>query len=277
MSGKVMQDLFTRARVPDLVGQGAWDSARRDFTGPAFEAWIAAVETLIASGIGSNALVSFVRNTPLCARIVGTDAALALAPSAIAIMSEAGAQPAVDLLSVAPRAAQRLENGETFREWLSVIEELAALAPESVGLVLERTGTILARLRPAGLRAWVLAGIRNAGDDPDKRIAYFSLSDPGALRVVEQEAGDVLLGTVERSLKAYLAALWRLRPLVRPAKIDTGFTQAPRRTSFDESLVRLPETFRGVTGRTAVRLFHAAIAHVGAHMMFTPDRFAVGT
>jgi hypothetical protein len=52
---------------------------------------------------------------------------------------------------------------------------------------------------------------------------------------------------------------------------------APRRSTFDQYLIRFPETYPGVPASQAASLFRAGIAHIGAHMMFTPDRFPVGT
>jgi uncharacterized protein with von Willebrand factor type A (vWA) domain len=273
----VIKDLVRRARLAESVDKGVWDMVRRAFPGVEFDAWSDALQRLFDSGIGANGIAAFVRASPPCAHMVGGTAAVAMANAANLVMRRAGVRAAVNLLSAAPTAARRLRDGPAFGRWLAVLEHLAAAAPESVDAVIDRTDIVLGRLDPGGFQAWALAGLRSAGDDPERRLAYFTLSDPGALRVVEQEASDVVLGVVERSLKAYLAALWRLRPLIRPAAPKMSAMHVPRRSSFDALLIRLPETYPGFVGQQARRLFRAAVAHIGAHMIYTSERFPVGT
>src|SRR5690606_35193564 len=95
-----------------------------------------------------------------------------------------------------------------------------------------------------------------------------------SLQVFEQEASEIRLSFLERRLQALAAGLWRINPVIRPAAVKKAL-HVPRRTSFDGQLVRMPETVAGFSASDAEALFKAAIAHVGAHMVFTLEKFPV--
>ncbi|MBK1836712.1 hypothetical protein JHL17_04740 [Azospirillum sp. YIM B02556] len=71
----------------------------------------------------------------------------------------------------------------------------------------------------------------------------------------------VALADAERRLKAYVAALWGIDPPLRPLPQDGD--PAAMRPRFDDALVRLPAVWPGMD------LYRAALAHVGAHRMFS--------
>lgn len=83
------------------------------------------------------------------------------------------------------------------------------------------------------------------------------------------------LADVERRLALYLRALWgraiRLRPVLHVANPSAG-----RRATLDGTLVRLPQSWRGAPGVSALTLYRAAAAHAGAHIAFTTQRFPLG-
>jgi Mg-chelatase subunit ChlD len=96
------------------------------------------------------------------------------------------------------------------------------------------------------------------------------------MRAFEQAASDVVFAEVERRLKAYLMALWQVRPLVTTASVVPG-RPAPRRISFDGRFVRIPEVYTGFHGQQAVELFRAALTHVAAHMVYTGEKLPLGS
>lgn len=89
-------------------------------------------------------------------------------------------------------------------------------------------------------------------------------------------AAEIGFSAVERRMKAYLMALWRLRAPIRPVGA-AGNDGPPHRTSFASGVIRVPESFRGTEGAAAVVLFRASLGHVAAHFRFTRRRFAVGS
>lgn len=88
-------------------------------------------------------------------------------------------------------------------------------------------------------------------------------------------ADTVAFAVVERRVKAFITALWRMSPPLR-SRPHAAADQALR-ASFDGGIIRLPESFRGYSGRAAAELYFAAAAHVAAHLVFGRSRFAVGS
>lgn len=271
-----IQKVLNRSRLDRLIGVDGWKSITRAFPGDSFDRWVDALNSLLSAGIGPDGVTAFARSSCACATIVGVDASLAIAASANQVMRKANVKAAITLLSNTPLAANCLKDSGAFIQWLQAIEDLAGRAPESVNIVIDRTDQILGRLGADGFRAWTLAGIRDAGDNARKRVAYFSLADLEALRIFEQEAGQVLLSEVEGSLKAFLGALWAIFPVVRPLPPKQSLMFSPRRSTFDRFLIRFPETYPGFPNQQAKQLFRAGMAHIGAHIMYTPDRFPIG-
>ncbi|MBK3734877.1 VWA domain-containing protein [Azospirillum brasilense] len=73
--------------------------------------------------------------------------------------------------------------------------------------------------------------------------------------------GEIALADVERRLRAYGAALWGSDPPLRPlVREDDPAALRPR---FDADLVRLPAVW------PTLDLYRAALAHAGAHRMFS--------
>ncbi len=252
-----------------------WPEAQRLLPADALPDWLGAVRRLIESGLGAACAIAYLRHSPNCAQLVGTAAALALAGSMERVGALAGTAAAHGLAVAAPKAAAMLGAPGAFRDWLSTIERLAALGPESVAPVLDRSETVLADLDSAGFEAWVLGGLQSAGDAAGRR-RFFSLVDPRARSLLRQESDQLAFADQERRLRAYIAALFGGRPLVR-AVGARGHEPVPRRTSFGDGLVQVPESFRGVPGGQAAELYRAALAHVAAHLAFTPCRFPVGS
>ena len=95
------------------------------------------------------------------------------------------------------------------------------------------------------------------------------------MRAVARAADDLHFADVERHLKAYGRALWRLQARLRSVSGDAG--DPPRRASFAGGILRLPDSFRGYSGGSAAALYRAALAHLAAHCQFGGARFPVGS
>jgi hypothetical protein len=90
----------------------------------------------------------------------------------------------------------------------------------------------------------------------------------------EPVADEVSFTDMERQLKAFVMALWRMAPPLRAS--SGGPPDQPRRASFGGGIVRLPESFRGYSREEGARLFRAAIAHIAAHLRFSRAKFPIG-
>jgi nitric oxide reductase NorD protein len=271
-----VNELFRRARIPELIAPSTWRSVSKIFVGPEFDQWVDGLQALITAGVDPAGILNFARGSTESAKHVGTSATCAAVPVAVGIIEAAGPRAGAAFLGAIADAAHRLKDAGGFRRWAATIEELSRLAPESVEIVLGRTGFLLSRLDAAAFHAWALAGVREAAGDHTRRMQFFALGDATALRAFEQAASDVLFADVERRLKAFIMALWGLRPAIRTAAIRPG-APAPRRSSFDGLFIRIPETYAGFRGDDAILHYRAALAHVGAHLVHTRQKFDVGT
>ena len=126
-----IQSLLKRSRLGGSISSGAWQKIYQAFPDTTFDRWADALNELLAAGIGSNGVAAFIRSSPRCATLLGPDAGLALAASANKVMRRSQIRAAVNLLSTAPIAAERLKDGPAFISWLRALEDLAARAPES--------------------------------------------------------------------------------------------------------------------------------------------------
>jgi hypothetical protein len=260
---------------PEIAGtlQLVWRQARASFPAAVLDLWVAACGE-INSHVGPNAAMAFIRNSPSVATGAGPDAVLELAKFACEFARLAGRTATLNLFVAAPYAARRLGTNRAFSEWLRVIRRVAESAPESVSLLLERSGRLLDRLDLRSFETWALGGIRAAENDPERRLKFFALLDSRSLQALEHGADDVAFTDVERELKTFIAALWRSIPPIRslpPAGFDT-----PRRACFERGVIRVPQSSRGVEGRTGKDLFRATLTHIMAHFQFTGEKFALG-
>ena len=264
------------ADQPEIAGtlELVWRQARASLPPALLADWVAACRD-IAKRIGANAALGYIRNSPSVAAAAGPESAMALAAVAPDFAARVGANATLALFVAAPQVARRLATAQAFSEWLRVIGRIAEAAPESVGLLLDRSARLLDSLDLRSYESWALGGIRSAENDPEKRLKFFALLDTRTLHALEYGADGVVFTNVERELKAFIAALWQTSPPIRvlpPAGLDT-----PQRTSFGNGMIRVPQSFRGFSGRGGKELFRASLAHVLAHFQFTPGRFPLGS
>ncbi len=272
----LIQDLLDRSRISDLIGANSWSTVQREFPGIDFERWIDVVGGLIDGRVGSRAVLNFVQTSPSVARQLGVEAALAAGKIAGQVAAFAGREAAVGLIEASARVSEKATDEAAFHTWLMVLATVAEQAPAAVMPLLHRTEFILSVLSPDALRSWVQIGLRLTARHPEQSIAYFSLADPDSLRFFEQGAGNVMLSTVKLRLQYYLSAMWGIRPFIRSTGQRTA-VKPVRRATFDGLVINMPDHFPGFSGHEAARLFHAAVAHIGAHMVFTPQRFPMRT
>lgn len=245
------------------------------FGGPWLAPWQRACARLADAGYGADVPEAFRRAGPAIAAAVGPEPAIDLAAHVSAVAIKAGPPAAALFAGAAVAAAQRIGDGPRFRRWASLVQRLAATAPESVVPVLARTDALLAGLDVSALDSWILAGLRAGGADPERRRAFFAGETPESGRLLAREMAETGFGDVERRMRAWFTALWGIRLPIREA-LPGRPDGARRRVGFAPGIVTVPATFPGFRGPRAEDLFRAALAHVGAHMTFGGPRFPVG-
>jgi nitric oxide reductase NorD protein len=154
---------------------------------------------------------------------------LAAARMAAEICRYAGAQAATSAL-MALRVADRVfGHPAALARWRQSMALMARQAPESVALIATRIEEILKPGTIDAFENFIAAGLKAASANKSRRIAFFSLQDELARRLITRDLGDVGFLETEAELKAFLTALWGRTPLLRALPGDYTQPQgAPR-------------------------------------------------
>jgi nitric oxide reductase NorD protein len=277
------QDNATR-RLHRMMGQRealrpafrrAWDALSHHFDTAELEAWADAVLALAYVNAGPACLMAYwdVSRTEAGRKEIAP--LLGAAQTTADICRQAGAQAATAALRAMPIAARVLGRGPVLARWWQVTYLMSRQAPESIGAMSERMSEILAPGTITAFESFVTAGLRAASSDTTRRLAFFSLRDDLAKRMIARYPGGVTFAETEVELRAFVTALWGTPPLLRSVPVDNS-QQPQRRASIAGPLIRLPEIYRGVQGDAARALFRAAGAHGQAHLVLGAGRFDVG-
>lgn len=255
--------------------RAAWDALSHHFDTAELEAWAGAVLTLAHVNAGPACLIAYWE-----ASKSGTDSQeiaplLAAGQTTADICRYAGAQAATAALKALPVAGRVLGNGPALARWWRMMDMLARQAPESVAAVAGNIGEILSPGTIDAFENFVGAGLKFASGNKVRRLAFFTLQDDLARRMIARDLGSISFAETEVELKAFVTALWGRSLLLRSFAADNSHTPQ-RRSAIAGPLIRLPETYRGVRGEAARALFRAAAAHAQAHLVLGQGLFPVG-
>lgn len=255
--------------------QACLQAGKAYFSKEYFPHWQAACQKLINAGYGAVIPLSYMRHSPQLVKPLNAEAAINLAASVSLAAIKVNRATAEMLPKAAVIAALAIPSAAGFTHWLNTIEQLIKAAPESVSAVLERTQKIMSVLTPAQFHAWVLTGLRSTGKDALRQIEYFSFTDAESEKWFRHAAGDIVFTDLERRLKLYLLALWKLQPPLRNLPASPTSLSA-RRITVTSGVIQAPEIFPNFHGVKAEQIFRAGLAHAGAHLMFSRQKFRPG-
>ncbi len=257
------------------VFRQTWDALEDQFDPAELEAWATGVLDLAYVNAGPTCLIAYWDASRAYA---GGPVApvIAAAQSAADICREAGAQAATASLKALAVARRVFGDGPDLARWWRIMGDLARAAPESVEAAARRMSDVLAPASIDAFETFVASGLKAASGNRAKRLAFFSLQDELAKRLISRSPGGIGFAEVEREIKAFGTALWGRTPLLRSLAAESG-ASVQRRASLAGPLIRLPETYRGVEGDQARGLYRAAVAHAQAHMRFGGPPFPIGT
>ena len=264
-----------RENLRPLFG-ACWATLSHHFDSAELEAWAGGVLGLANVNAGPACLIAFWEASSSAAPAREIAPLLGAAQISAEICRHAGAQAATASLRALVPARRVLGRGAALSRWWRALESLARHAPESVTAAAGRMNDILAPGTVEAFEAFIAAGLRAAAGDRKRRIAFFSLQDELARRLIARNPEGIGFSDVETEVKAFTTALWGEVPLLRSAAAD-GNDKPQRRTSIAGPIIRLPESYRGVQGDAARALFRAAAAHAQAHLVLGRARFPVGT
>jgi hypothetical protein len=256
--------------------QSTWLEATRSFTPDGLTRYLEGAREIATAGLGWSVALAYLRETPAVAREIGEEAAFKTIDAALAVYARTDARTAEQVFATAIIAARRTHDGALYVSWLDFLRELGELAPAGVTAVLQRLDDLLEQLSFEGLRRWALLGVQSHMRDPTAQARYFQLDSEEGRALLRAEGDQTVFADVERRLSLYLRALWgrsmKLRPLIHTKGASSG-----RRSTMDGYTIRLPQAYRGFSGQSGLALYRAAVAHASAHIVFTTQRFPLGS
>jgi len=257
------------------VVQASWSQACKAFGDDGIGVYIEGIRALGSSAGAVGPFAAFVRAAPDIAEEVGPTSVSRLLNLAQTLRDEA--EP--DLLELAITAsvvaARRLADPQLFSTYLQVVGECARLDSRALSLLLARLDLLLGRLTVAGLRRWVIRGLRAYPDDLEGRWAYFRLENDEAAAALRAESEGTLFAVAQRHLDLYFRALANQHVRLRASVGRNQLDQEPR-PFLEPRTLHVPDAYPPAAGIPGDEVYRAALAHALAHLRFSPPRQPVG-
>lgn len=236
------------------------------------ERWRKARARIDHAGYGDTVARAYRRAGPLLAKRAGPDIAVRLGPVISSVAIRGGRRAALLLVEAAINAADSAEDPAQVRSWLDMVEDAAKRGPDILAPLLSNNALLLKTLGFKGLVGFVRMGLSIHRDDKRRRVAFFALESAEARRLIEQNARAGSFASMTHRLKPYFAALWGFCPPMGETPVDAPDIMK-RRPGFGGGGIRLPSIFAGFPEGDQKLLYHASLAHIGAHHRFTKVSF----
>jgi hypothetical protein len=231
---------------------------------------------LRAEAMGWAPLVAYLEQTPTVLVMLDEDLLEPILRAASALRGRAGERVVDQFFALLVLAAECFAERNLFARYIGLVQELAAIAPQSLEPLFDHLPTLLEHLSIGGLAKWARMGVQIHARDREAQRRYFSLDSADSLAILKLEGEGMLFSQVERRLRLYLRALWGREVQMRP-KARRDKNVAAHRPFLDDGVVYLPDAYSALIHGSSSELYMAAAAHAAAHLMFTRERFKVGS
>lgn len=232
-------------------------------------------ERLRHAGYAPGVARAYEKASAVIADHLSAAAAIRTADTVSMVAIKSGSPAAESLCAAAVLVAERYAEPEAYDRWLGLVDLLTTRARKSLGFVLRQTDLLTDRLGIDGLETWVWSGLRSAGGDPVRQLAYFKLETAEAVRALAHAAGEAGFADFATGMEAYLAGLYGLELKVRET-VPSNFDPADFRPTFSHGVISVPATRPGLTRSELKALYRASLAHMGAHLTYSPGRIEKG-
>lgn len=180
------------------------------------------------------------------------------------------------LLGALPLLAGHLSDEVESASLAELLAQVAMEAPDAARALTQRFANEPEIAADAnGLRKWTLHGLHLHRRDPKRRLAYFRQSDPQIFADRQTESDSAHLLTRRAGLLHYLNGFVHCRQGIELHEPRDSKLPQPAAT-VDDEFVRLPRRFSGVEPADRDMLYRATMAHIAAHLKFSPRRRAAG-
>lgn len=164
----------------------------------------------------------------------------------------------------------------------AALDELTALLVEATGAMpglesalASHLGFLLNSLDAAGLRRWILTGLRLYPNHPAQLAAYLTLEDPYAAQAIVAESEGNAFERARHALQFYANGFGQ-RELALAARRQRQLNALPLRPVISEGTLLLPDHYLAWDGASRGNIYRAAVAHALAHLQYSPRHQPAG-
>ena len=173
-------------------------------------------------------------------------------------------------------AMARLLDAQGFAAVIALIDELHDVAAEAALNVANQLEFLLERVDVGGFGRWILTGLRLYPSDLALQRRYFSLTDPAAVSALNLESSEGKASDYFPALTYYLTGLSG-RKFTLQARHQATLHGSPARPVIAPGALLLPDCYTMLDGQDRSKLYRAAVAHIVAHLKYSPPAQPVGT
>ena len=256
---------------PHLVAlESAYQEAARIMSPQGLTNYLQGVQAMCTLARGEDLILSYIQEVPSVVREVGEDVIPDVIHSLMSLSSHTSGTVLVLMLQNLPLAAQRMGEAEVFRNYLTLIHQLAGKSPRGLRPMMENLEELLSKLTLGGLRRWAMWGAQAHQRDLDGQMAYFGLKSESSKSVLQKERRGTLFVDNQRKLNFYLRALWGRAFFMKPTAGDYE-TRKGLQPFIEDWFLHLPDAFDDYRGVGGIEIYRAAAAHCAAHLVYTED------
>ena len=253
----------------------SWPQACKAFGDAGLDVYVQGIRALGGPVGALGPFAAFVRAAPDVAEETGHESVARLLGLVQSLRNEIDPDLAELIISASAIAARRLADPQLFSAYLQLVRECARLDAAALSLLLTRLDLLLARLTVAGLRRWVVRGLRAYPDDLDGRHAYFRLENDEAAVAIRAESEGTVFAVVQRQLDLYLRAL-AVQPVRLRASAGRNQLEQEPRPFLEPRTLHVPDAYPAADRASGSETYLAALAHALAHLRHSPVRQPVG-
>lgn len=169
----------------------------------------------------------------------------------------------------------RFSNEYSMVALVDLVSQTSVEAPACAIALIERLASLPAALDVTMLRKWAFHGLQRYRSEPIKRLRHFEVDDPLAFadRDAERDAEHLL---ARRDMLLHYLAGFGFADLRLELQDPSTTGPAPTNPVVGNELLLFPRRFAGMMAGTRERLYRAAVAHVAAHLRFSPPSRLAG-
>lgn len=179
------------------------------------------------------------------------------------------------LVAILPALSRRLEDDAALADLIVLCDETESAAPGLAIDLIAHLDYLLVTLDVAGVRRWILTGMRLYPDHPGKFSRYLCLDDPAATQSIHAEANGVSFGAARVMLQLYSRG-FGLTDILLQAWPRQALGALPLQTAVSDGMLMFPEHYLSAEGAGKGDIYRAAVAHAVAHLRYSRRHQVVG-